>query len=504
MDDTPTKFIVPGQMVDGYQIDEILGEGGMGVVALAHHTTTLSKFAIKFVLPELIANPNVKARFLIEAQAPGRIDHEGLAGVFSTGDYKGGPYLVMEYIKGRTLHDELKDKGVMSVARTIKIADEVAAALEAAHAKGYVHRDIKPENIMLKTANNMVKVLDFGIAKFFSEGAGLTKTGGVLGTPYTMSAEQARGGEIDGRSDIYSLTCVMYRMLSGRFPFQHLEYGEVMASHMRDTPPALAALVPSVPVELSEFLFACLAKDPADRPQTMTEFRQVLTQFADPSAISFPPGYDGVVNKSIHDPKDARSRSRPNKTRSIHGEVMRRSSPKSGKRTLTLIATGAVVVMVAIGTGLATMHKKEGSPPQPVATTPARGVVRLVTSPSGALAVTADGRQLGRTPVDVGGATGEDVDVKLTLDGFQAKVETVHVAGGSTTVESRLTALEPASNVARPAEKPAVAVDSEKPSRNSDPKRLHSKSGSAKTTPTSAAKSGAHSKDELPDNMMGQ
>ena len=514
-----TPFIVAGERVGDYLISKVIGEGGMGLVVLAANVHTQAEAAMKFLLPEVMANAEIKQRFIQEAKAPAKIKHDGIASVTTMGEHKGGLYLVMEFVDGRTLYDEVykRRRGPLPLLQALRILALVADALHAAHEKGFVHRDIKLENIMLKWQGDWIKILDFGIAKLRDETtAAMTRTGGVMGTSYTMSPEQGRGlSSVDKRTDVYALACVAYALLSGRYPFpppstdgQEIGPGDIMAMHIKDVPPHLCQLNPSIPVELGDFLFRCLAKSPNDRPQTMIEFRDEIAEFADPSvALSYAnPAHAGVVAASIHDGVEFRSarsasgsRASKSRTPSVHGEVIGKKGEPVRRRGVAFAVAGAVVVSAGIGALVLFGGMRSPPIPKPSASVPVdpptKSMVRLSTQPPGALAVTADGHELGRTPVDVAGTAGEDLDVKLVLDGYATKVQTVRLKEG----RSELTlVLDPnKAHSARPIEKPVVA-DVPKVLHNSgDSKRTAHKSSTAKMAEP-------HQKDELPTNLMGQ
>jgi len=504
-------LVVAGDKMDGFEIKKILGQGGMGTVVFALNEGTKAKVAIKFLAPDQAGNQKLRDRFAREAQAANIIDHDGFVRVHSTSEFKGVPYMVMEFVEGLTLDVLVSRLGPLPLARVIKILAPVAAALQKAHERGFVHRDIKMDNIMWRESTDTYKILDFGIAKLLDEDAtSHTRTGAIMGTLSTMSPEQARGLRgIDRRSDIYSLGCVAYALFTGgHYPFPvpekrglNLGTNDLLLMHCMDPPPDLTQQVDSVPVELAEFLQRCLAKDPNDRPQTMTEFLEALLEFADPhTALTYTnPSRAGVVANSVHDGKASGAlarKSAASQTRSVNGEVLRnQGAPKRRGAGLFVIA-GLAALLVGVG-GFAIFHNAgTPTPSSPKAAEPAattKGAVRLTTLPPGALAVTADGHELGLTPVDVTGDAGEDLDVKLTLGGFATKVQTVHIKTG----RSELAVTLDATPVARPVEKP-VAAEAPKVSHSSgESKRTGHKSSTVKTTES-------HQKDELPTNLMGQ
>ncbi|GMV14125.1 MAG: hypothetical protein AMXMBFR56_23490 [Polyangiaceae bacterium] len=262
-----------GEVIDGhYRLVEHLATGGMASVYRAEHIHNGTPFAIKVLLKEHSDNAEIAARFQREVQAYRRVQHRHVVAALDFGRLGDGcMFMVLEYMRGRDLCEVLFREKPFSQARSVRIAFEVAQALVAAHAAGVVHRDLKPENIMLAEVNgdaDFVKVVDFGIAKMAARGQPLTALGSVFGTPEYMAPEQARGGAIDHRSDLYTLGIVLYEMLSGAAPFEGEAIGQVILAQLTKPPPPLP---PSVDGELAALVMQLLAKDPAQRVQSATE-----------------------------------------------------------------------------------------------------------------------------------------------------------------------------------------------------------------------------------------
>jgi eukaryotic-like serine/threonine-protein kinase len=258
----------------------------MGEVFLAEHRHMQSRAAIKVLRAELCSEPAFVQRFLTEARALARLRHPGIVSVLDCDILTGGrAYIVMEYLEGETLRACLARVGslVNDMRAVVSIAGQVASALSAAHARGIVHRDLKPDNIFLANifdggGQRAIKVLDFGIAKLASNGPSYnpTRSGAVMGTPKYMSPEQCRGGvEVDSRSDIYSLGCILFEMLTGRPVFEVEGEGELLVCHVGQPPPDLLALAPSTPADLAALVKSMLEKDPANRPQSMNDIVRV-------------------------------------------------------------------------------------------------------------------------------------------------------------------------------------------------------------------------------------
>jgi serine/threonine-protein kinase len=317
---------VVGQTIGSYRILSEIGTGGMGVVYLAEHRHLRRKAAVKVLLSEFANRPDLLERFFSEARATSSIDHPGIVQVLDCEvDAQGRPYIVMEYLVGQTLAAHMAGRALPS-AEAVPLTRRMAQALAAAHDKGIVHRDIKPENVfVLAHPPGTVKMVDFGIAKLAREfKAGQqsrTQTGVLMGTPLYMSPEQCRGaGAVDHRTDIYSVGCVLFEMLTGRPPFQYEGLGELVAAHLTEAPPEVRALVPAVPEAVNALVASLLRKPPGERPQTMAEVVAALTAL-DPSAGStVPPPAAGSSTAappapaSVAPPSPARTTNRPNDT----------------------------------------------------------------------------------------------------------------------------------------------------------------------------------------------
>jgi eukaryotic-like serine/threonine-protein kinase len=257
-----------------YEIDSVLGQGGMAKVFRGTDQVLGRTVAIKVLSPQFADDAQFVARFRREAQAAAALNQPNIVGVFDTGSQGDVHFIVMEYVEGRTLRDVIRAEGPLLPERAAEIADAVARALETAHEAGMVHRDIKPGNIML-TSDGEVKVMDFGIART-STGDTLTQTAAVLGTASYLSPEQAQGHPVDARSDLYSLGCVLYEMTTGRPPFSGDSPVAIAYKHVKDDPVAPSRINPDVPSDLEAVILKSMAKNPANRYQTAAEMRQDL------------------------------------------------------------------------------------------------------------------------------------------------------------------------------------------------------------------------------------
>jgi serine/threonine-protein kinase len=260
---------------DRYRIERELGRGGMATVYLAEDLKHGRNVAIKVLNPELAANLGAE-RFDREIRMAAQLQHPHIVSLYDSGIAEGFLYYVMPFVPGESLRDRLNRENQLPIDDTLQITLEVCDALSYAHSLGIVHRDIKPENIMLSGGHALVA--DFGIARAVAsaETSKLTQTGTAIGTPLYMSPEQAVGDNVGATSDIYSLGCVMYEMLIGQPPFTGPNARAIMARHAMEVVPSLQVVRDTVPDEVEDAILAALAKTPADRPQTATQFAELL------------------------------------------------------------------------------------------------------------------------------------------------------------------------------------------------------------------------------------
>ncbi len=276
---TPVPVVKTGSLIAGkYKIIEEVGAGGMGVVFKADDLKLKRCVALKFLPPHLMDSPEIKERFLIEAQAAAALSHPNICVIHEVGESEDRPYIAMEFVEGETLRDKVK-KGPLKPEEAVDLVDQVAAGLGEAHQKGIIHRDIKSANIMV-TPKGRAKVMDFGLAKLRG-GSSLTKSQTTLGTIAYMSPEQARGDDLNQRTDIWSLGVVLYELLAGRLPFQGDHDQTVIYSILHREPESLLKACPGLAPELDHVVGQALSKKPADRYQTMEEFREDLAAVAE-------------------------------------------------------------------------------------------------------------------------------------------------------------------------------------------------------------------------------
>ena len=260
-----------------YQLGAVIGHGGMAEVHRGRDVRLGRDVAIKLLRADLARDPTFQTRFRREAQSAASLNHPAIVAVYDTGedgtDGTVAPYIVMEYVEGRTLRDLLAAEGRLLPQRALEIAGQICAALEQAHRAGIVHRDIKPGNVML-TPSGEVKVMDFGIARAVTgASATMTQTAAVIGTAHYLSPEQARGEHVDARSDIYSAGCLLYELLTGAPPFTGDTPVAVAYQHVREDPIPPSRLEADVTPAMDAIVFKAMAKNPAGRYQTAAEMR---------------------------------------------------------------------------------------------------------------------------------------------------------------------------------------------------------------------------------------
>ncbi len=281
-----------GKQIGNYVAKSVLGRGGMGIVYLAEHPLIGRKVAVKVLHEELAINEQMVHRLWLEAKSASEIDSDHIVEVLdfgrlhlgtAAGDTRETVYLAMELLSGQSLADRFWEQG-MSFREAVDVARQICRALAASHDKGIVHRDLKPENVHLIERGgrrNFVKILDFGIAKLVSNPYTRTRTGVLLGTPAYMSPEQCRGsGEVDHRSDIYSLGVMLYELTSGTVPFAAAGFGDVLVAHMTRVPEPPSSHNPGLPKSLEAIIMCALQKRPDDRFQSMSAFGAALEQVA--------------------------------------------------------------------------------------------------------------------------------------------------------------------------------------------------------------------------------
>jgi serine/threonine-protein kinase len=287
----------PRILAGRYEVGELIGRGGMAEVHIGHDRRLGRTVAIKILRSDLARDPSFQNRFRREAQAAAALNHPAIVAVYDTGEdvvteptgvVAHVPFIVMEYVEGHTVRDILKDGAAVPIEEAVEITAGVLSALEYSHHAGIVHRDIKPANVML-TPTGAVKVMDFGIARAIADSsATMTQTQAVIGTAQYLSPEQARGEQVDARSDLYSTGCLLFELLTGRPPFTGDSPVAVAYQHVREVPPVPSTLASDVPEVLDRITLKALAKERESRYQTAGEFRGDLEAFLHGGAVHAP------------------------------------------------------------------------------------------------------------------------------------------------------------------------------------------------------------------------
>ncbi|MBI1763086.1 MAG: protein kinase [Acidobacteria bacterium] len=261
-------------VIGNYQIQMLIGEGGMGTVFKGLDLMLEREVAIKVLRPELARQPQLVERFRAEAIALARLNHPFVATLHTLLRHDEDFLMVMEYVRGETLEGILRRSGALTLSQGLRLFGQVLEGIAHAHQLGIVHRDLKPANLML-TEGGTIKVMDFGIARLLGSHR-MTRTGRIVGTLEYMSPEQVRGLETDGRSDIYALGIVLYEMLTGRAPFRSDSEYEVMHAHLEMPPPPPRQFAQHLPPVIEQIILRALAKDPAERFQSALDFHAAL------------------------------------------------------------------------------------------------------------------------------------------------------------------------------------------------------------------------------------
>ncbi len=472
------------RLVEGkYEITRMLGKGGMGAVFLAHDLTLDREVAIKVLPPDISQDPKVIQRFQQEAKTAAKLDHTNIIPIYRVESEGGLNYFVMKYIAGTSLEDVLEQKQPLSADYVQRVLWEAACALGHAHQRGIVHRDVKPANIMFDH-DSRVMLTDFGISKALQAASGFTGTGMIIGTPHYMAPEQAKGQQVDGRADQYSLGVVGYRMITQQLPFSGDSVHTILYKHIFEQAPRTSSIRQDMPPHLSEAISRALAKEPEQRFPTMEDFASAVwpeqpvsapTKGGKATAARRPP-------PRTHGPVTADT---PTEVTSAPTTPIPRSGVKVGgskkKSGVGLYVGIAVVAVAGVGGYLAFAGKTDQAappatgggaaavestrvsapPPAPVETTsratqtappprrqtPRRETRQTTTPPPTAPAagqgfitvnsdppgeVFVDGRDVGSTPVIEFGVSAGRHTIRVERAGYKTKSETVDVPANNT------------------------------------------------------------------------
>lgn len=333
----------PRRLGDRYELGEVLGYGGMAEVLRGRDLRLGRDVAVKTLRVDLARDPSFQSRFRREAQSAASLNHPTIVAVYDTGestlDGVQVPYIVMEYVDGRTLRDVLKTERHIMPTRALEITAQILQALDYSHRNGIIHRDIKPGNVML-TRSGDVKVMDFGIARALAQSsATVTQTAAVIGTAQYLSPEQARGEQVDPRSDIYSAGCLLYELLTGVPPFTGDSPVAVAYQHVREDAVPPSQVNPDVSPAIDSIVLKAMAKNPANRYQTAGEMREDIER-----------ALNGIPVQATPLLTDQTTRMAP----VADSRVVRRQ-PR-GRRTLTYIMLFLIVIGLFVGIGILLRH----------------------------------------------------------------------------------------------------------------------------------------------------
>ncbi len=343
-------------MFGPYAVSEIIGRGGMGIVLKALDSKLNRMVAIKVLAPELASNVMARRRFLREGQAAAAISHPHVVTTHAIDEVDHLPYIVMEYVQGRSLQERIDQDGPLDVTRILRIARQTALGLAAAHEQGLIHRDVKPANILLENGIERVKLSDFGLARAIDD-VSTTRTGTVAGTPQYMSPEQARGEWVDHRSDLFSLGCVMYAMCTGRSPFRADSTLAALRRVCEDEPRRIDHINPAIPGWLIAVVQRLLAKRPEDRFQSAAEIVSVLGKglaCAEDPTHSLPPELDVFAHAHAiaEEPHDWSHPCSPGATVMLEETCPSRRSGKETRRSRFVMMATIFVGMLCAAVGI--------------------------------------------------------------------------------------------------------------------------------------------------------
>jgi len=428
-------------VLGSFRLVERLGDGGMGAVYRAVHDRLGRVVAVKLLHKDLTSDRGLVGRFFAEARAANTIRHEHVVEVYDFVESNDDVYFVMEYLKGEDLHDAIhrprgraNGPGVgMEPGRACSILEQIAAALHATHARNIVHRDLKPENVFLSEKDgraDFVKIFDFGVAKLDRPDGRSTVQGAVLGTPEYMAPEQASGGAVDGRADLYSLGCIAYEMLTRRQIFGGGTQPEILLRQISEPAPPLRTFAPELPPALEAAVMRALEKDPARRPQSALAFAESIAA-ALGRELETPAAFRGPTR--LTPAGGARTLTSPTLT-------LRRQSSAARWRWL---GVGAAVATLLTGAVVAAKRRAALAPataaaaaPVVLKTTPLV-TVQLQTIPSGAEVVDEHAARLGVTPTELVLPAGSARLVRFQKSGFRP-IERRLDAAADTTLAVRL------------------------------------------------------------------
>jgi hypothetical protein len=386
-----------GSVFAGHRIDAVAGRGGMGVVYVATHLALNRRVALKLITPDLAADEGFRERFKQESMTAASIDHPNVIPIYHAGEEDGKLYITMRYVEGTDLRQMITERGKIPPGDAARIISEVAAALDAAHARGLVHRDVKPANVLMGSSGQAY-LTDFGLTKHAGSASGLTKTGMFVGTLDYIAPEQLQGGEVDARVDVYALGCVLYQTLTGNVPFPRDTEPAKIWAHMQEPPPSVAPH-PDVPDQFEEVIRRAMAKKPEDRypsagdlgraalaaaearDVTVAGERSVATGDAAPSGVTAVPLPPPTPETYVQAPAPEQQQYAPAPAAHAQPPGSPPGGPPPPRRNLLpfAIAGAALVVIAAI---LAVVLSSGGGGDKKTVPTVARGATLTTTTPT--------------------------------------------------------------------------------------------------------------------------
>jgi serine/threonine-protein kinase len=383
----------PEVLGERYEIGGVLGRGGMAEVHRGRDLRLGREVAVKVLRSDLARDPSFQVRFRREAQAAASLNHPAIVAVYDTGEDRtptgATPYIVMEYVEGETLRDVLRREGHLSPERAMSLSADICGALDFSHRNGIVHRDVKPGNVMI-TPQGAVKVMDFGIARAVSDSAAtMTSTAAVIGTAQYLSPEQARGEGVDARSDVYSLGCLLYELVTGAPPFTGDSPVAVAYQHVREDPRLPSSINREVPPELDAILLKAMSKNPANRYQSAADMRNDLLRALAGQRVEATPVMGDAEKTTI-------LAAAPAGYGYGGDERWDDDDADAGRRKRRLVIIWAIVAALLIGAAIAVAVALSGG--KPASTPPAQVAVPVLVGKSQAdaeQALTSEGLQVG-------------------------------------------------------------------------------------------------------------
>jgi serine/threonine-protein kinase len=416
-----------GWVFAGYRIERLLGAGGMGTVYLARDPDLPRSNALKVLSPELSRDPDFRARFLREADVASSLDHPNIVSIYRRGEFEGQLWIAMQFVDGSDADAALR-AGTMTPARAVHIIGEVGKALDYAHQRGVVHRDVKPANFLLSGPvgpDERVLLGDFGIARALAD-VGLTVTGSVTATVAYAAPEVLAGQRFDGRADLYSLGCTLFRLLTGRTPFATSNgAAAVMAAHLHSPPPRVTDVVPGLSPQMDHVIAVAMAKDPAQRFGSARGLAEAAASALNDRTVPLTAPWQPVPSAQANSFPPAPLA--PTMPAPFYGQPFHTPPPKRHRGRLIAAVLGAVIVIAAAAVSVVVLTSKsashEATPPPTSSTT-----TTTTSSPPAPLVTPAELTGLLLPPEQVAGIVGADALVQeslavTTIDDSQKVVE---------------------------------------------------------------------------------